>query len=189
MAGIFFRRFFEQYRYYIVVLLGVVAGTLMANIVIDNITDKIGMFNDEFKNAFMNVSLDETLYLRYILKLRLKEYLCFLLVLLTPVSIAGIYIFMLFAGISLGLMISVCVMNMGINGMMIYAICIMPQYIIYAISVFLMVSFVKKRHLNIKKTVIAILISLMFLTTGTLYEAYISPFLIRVLFEHISYCI
>ena len=50
MAGIFFRRVFGQYRYYIVVLLGAVAGALMANLVIDDITDKIGMFNDDEEN-------------------------------------------------------------------------------------------------------------------------------------------
>ena len=44
MAGIFFRRIFGQYRYYIVILLGAAVGSLMANLVIDDITDKIGMF-------------------------------------------------------------------------------------------------------------------------------------------------
>ena len=83
MAGIFFRRIFGQYRYYIVILLGAAVGSLMANLVIDDITDKIGMFNDDFNNAIMSISLDKTLYLRYILKLRLKEYICFMLV---PVS-------------------------------------------------------------------------------------------------------
>lgn len=84
MAGIFFRRIFGQYRYYIVILLGVAVGSLMANLVIDDITDKIGMFNEDFNNAIISVSLDKTLYLRYILKLRLKEYICFMLVLFTP---------------------------------------------------------------------------------------------------------
>ena len=46
MAGIFFRRIFGQYRYYIVILLGAAVGSLMANLVIDDITDKIGMFNE-----------------------------------------------------------------------------------------------------------------------------------------------
>ena len=189
MAGIFFRRIFGQYRYYIVILLGAAVGSLMANLVIDDITDKIGMFNEDFNNAIMSVSLDKTLYLRYILKLRLKEYICFMLVLFTPAAIAGIYIFMLFAGISSGLMISVCIMNMGIKGMFIYAVCLIPQYIIYAIAVFLMVSYIEKRLINIKKTVIVIFISLIFLIAGILYESYISLFIIRGLFEHISYCI
>ena len=122
MAGIFFRRIFGQYRYYIVILLGAVVGSLMANLVIDDITDKIGMFNEDFNNAIMSVSL-------------------------------------------------------------------IPQYIIYAIAVFLMVSYIEKRMINIKKTVIVIFISLIFLIAGILYEAYISPFIIRWLFEHISYCI
>ena len=71
MAGIFFK----QYRYYIVILAGVVAGTLLANLAIDNVTDKIGIFNPDFKNAFANVNLDGTLYLRYIFAMRLKEYI------------------------------------------------------------------------------------------------------------------
>lgn len=40
-----------------------------------------------------------------------------------------------------------------------------------------------------KKTTVAIMISLLFLITGTLYETYISPVLIGKLLEHISYCI
>ena len=43
MVGIFFK----QYRYYIVILTGVLAGALLANLVIDDITDKIGIFNYE----------------------------------------------------------------------------------------------------------------------------------------------
>ncbi len=93
MAGIFFRRIFGQYRYYIVILLGAAVGSLMANLVIDDITDKIGMFNEDFNNAIMSVSLDKTLYLRYILKLRLKEYICFMLVLFTGCYSRNIYIY------------------------------------------------------------------------------------------------
>ena len=90
MAGIFFK----QYRYYIVILAGVVAGTLLANLAIDNVTDKIGIFNPDFKNAFANVNLDGTLYLRYIFAMRLKEYIGLWLVLLTPAAITGIYVFL-----------------------------------------------------------------------------------------------
>mgnify|MGYP002518916997 CR=1 FL=1 len=189
MAGIFLKHFLERYRYYIVILLGIIAGALLANLVIDNITDKIGIFNNEFKNEIMNVNLDRILYLKYILKLRLKEYLCLMLVTFTPAAMVGIYFLMLYVGISCGLMISVCVMNMGIKGMFIYAVSLMPQYIIYAITVFFIVSYIEKRQFNMKKTVIMIVISFAFLIMGALYEAYISPVLIRGLFEHISYCI
>ena len=48
MAGIFFK----QYRYYIVILAGVVAGTLLANLAIDNVTDKIGIFNPRLNNVY-----------------------------------------------------------------------------------------------------------------------------------------
>ena len=185
MAGIFFK----QYRYYIVILAGVVAGTLLANLVIDNVTDKIGIFNPDFKNAFANVNLDGTLYLRYIFAMRLKEYIGLWLVLLTPAAITGIYVFMAVVGISTGMMVSVSVMNMGVKGMFIYAVSLLPQYIIYAAAVFFIVSYIEKRHITMKKTTVAIMISLLFLITGTLYETYISPVLIGKLLEHISYCI
>ncbi len=189
MVGIFFKHFWKQYRYYIVILLGVIAGALLANTVIDNITDKIGIFNSEFKNAFLNVNLDGTLYLRYILKLRLKEYLCLLLVIFTPVAIAGIYFLVFFVGVSCGLMISVCVMNMGIRGVLIYAVCLIPQYLIYAIAVSFIISYIEKRQFDMKKTATVIIISLVFIILGTLYETYISPWMIKGLFEHISNCI
>lgn len=185
MAGIFFK----QYRYYIVILAGVVAGTLLANLAIDNVTDKIGIFNPDFKNAFANVNLDGTLYLRYIFAMRLKEYIGLWLVLLTPAAIAGIYVFMAVVGVSTGMMVSVSVMNMGVKGMFIYAVSLLPQYIIYAAAVFFIVSYIEKRHITMKKTTVAIIISFLFLITGTLYETYISPVLIGKLLEHISYCI
>ena len=55
MAGIFFRRIFGQYRYYIVILLGAAVGSLMANLVIDDITDKIGMFNEDFNLSLIHI--------------------------------------------------------------------------------------------------------------------------------------
>ena len=194
MAGIFFRRIFGQYRYYIVILLGAVVGSLMANLVIDDITDKIGMFNEDFNNAIMSISLDKTLYLRYILKLRLKEYICFMLVLFTPAAIAGIYIFMLFAGISSGLMISVCIMNMGIKGMFVYIVMTFPHYIIYAITIFILISIWETSrgsyvNINIRKIAMALLVSFILLLAGTLCEAYVNPGCLKMLFEHISYCI
>ena len=194
MAGIFFRRIFGQYRYYIVILLGAVVGSLMANLVIDDITDKIGMFNEDFNNAIMSVSLDKTLYLRYILKLRLKEYMCFMLVLFTPAAIAGIYIFMLFAGISSGLMISVCIMNMGIKGMFVYIVMTFPHYIIYAITIFILISIWETSrgsyvNINIRKIAMALLVSFILLLAGTLCEAYVNPGCLKMLLEHISYCV
>lgn len=185
MVGIFFK----QYRYYIVILTGVLAGALLANLVIDDITDKIGIFNYDFKNAVINVSLDRMLYLRYILKLRIKEYVGFILILFTPAALLGAYMFMAFIGISTGMMVSVCVMNMGIKGMLIYAVCLVPQYIIYAVAVSLIVSSVEVGHMEIKKTAVNIIISLLFMIIGILYETYVSTWLMKALLEHISYCI
>lgn len=73
MAGIFFRRIFGQYRYYIVILLGVAVGSLMANLVIDDITDKIGMFNEDFNNAIMSVSLDKNIIFKIYIKAAFKR--------------------------------------------------------------------------------------------------------------------
>lgn len=175
MAGIFLK----QYRYYIVILAGIVIGTLAANLLIDNVTEKISIFTTDFNNAFINVKLDKELYLKYVLELRLKEYICLLLVMFTPVCLLGTYAFMLYAGVSMGIMVSVSVMNMGLKGMLAYAVCIVPQYIIYAITVFLLVSCTHKRQERLRKTVMLIVASLIVLILGVLYESYISPLLIK----------
>lgn len=183
MAGVFFK----QYKYFLIIMAGVIIGTLIANIGISNITDKIGVFDYDFKNSFINVELDTHLYWRYILKLRIKEYMLLILILITPIAMQGIYMLMSFAGISIGVIISVSVMNMGVAGMCVYAASALPQYIIYAVTIYFMVSSFGKRYMDLKKMVAVIIISLICLVIGTLYEAYINPWILKILLKHISY--
>ena len=185
MAGIFLKR----YRYMLAVMVGVIAGTLIANYAIINITDKVGVLNNDLRLSIIDMKVNNVALWQYIFKTRIKELTLLILLLITPVAVPAVYIIFGIIGMSVGMVVSVSVMNMGIKGMFIYAVCLIPQYIIYAIAVFLMVSYIEKRLINIKKTVIVIFISLIFLIAGILYEAYISPFIIRWLFEHISYCI
>ena len=178
MAGIFFK----QYRYYIVILAGVVAGTLLANLAIDNVTDKIGIFNPDFKNAFANVNLDGTLYLRYI---------CYEVKRIHRLVACASY-----TGCNNG---NICFYgccgdkyrNDGKRECYEYGsqrnvhICRKPSATVYYICRCRFFHSILYR----KKTSVAIIISLLFLITGTLYETYISPVLIGKLLEHISYCI
>ena len=53
MAGIFLKR----YRYMLAVMVGVIAGTLIANYAIINITDKVGELNNDFRLSIIDVKV------------------------------------------------------------------------------------------------------------------------------------
>ena len=177
MAGIFLKR----YRYMLAVMVGVIAGTLIANYAIINITDKVGVLN--------NVALWQ-----YIFKTRIKEFALFILLLITPVAVPAVYIIFGIIGMSVGMVVSVSVMNMGIKGMFVYIVMTFPHYIIYAITIFILISIWETSrgsyvNINIRKIAMALLVSFILLLAGTLCEAYVNPGCLKMLLEHISYCV
>ena len=163
MAGIFLKR----YRYMLAVMVGVIAGTLIANYAIINITDKVGVLNNDFRLSIIDMKVNNVALWQYIFKTRIKEFTLLILLLITPVAVPAVYIIFGIIGMSVGMVVSVSVMNMGIKGMFVYIVMTFPHYII----------------------AMALLVSFILLLAGTLCEAYVNPGCLKMLLEHISYCV
>ena len=114
MAGIFLKR----YRYMLAVMVGVIAGTLIANYAIINITDKVGVLNNDFRLSIIDMKVNNVALWQYIFKTRIKEFTLLILLLITPVAVPAVYIIFGIIGMSVGMVVSVSVMNMGIKGML-----------------------------------------------------------------------
>ena len=112
MAGIFLKR----YRYMLAVMVGVIAGTLIANYAIINITDKVGVLNNDFRLSIIDMKVNNVALWQYIFKTRIKEFALLILLLITPVAVPAVYIIFGIIGMSVGMVVSVSVMNMGIKG-------------------------------------------------------------------------
>ena len=61
MAGIFLKR----YRYMLAVMVGVIAGTLIANYAIINITDKVGVLNNDFRLSIIDMKVNNVALWQY----------------------------------------------------------------------------------------------------------------------------
>ena len=190
MAGIFLKR----YRYMLAVMVGVIAGTLIANYAIINITDKVGVLNNDFRLSIIDMKVNNVALWQYIFKTRIKEFALLILLLITPVAVPAVYIIFGIIGMSVGMVVSVSVMNMGIKGMFVYIVMTFPHYIIYAITICILISIWETIrgsyvNINIRKIAMALLVSFILLLAGTLCEAYVNPGCLKMLLEHISYCV
>ena len=125
---------------------------------------------------------------QYIFKTRIKEFALLILLLITPVAVPAVYIIFGIIGMSVGMVVSVSVMNMGIKGMFVYIVMTFPHYIIYAITIW-ETSRGSYVNINIRKIAMALLVSFILLLAGTLCEAYVNPGCLKMLLEHISYCV
>ena len=83
MAGIFL----IFYRYMLAVMVGVIAGTLIANYAIINITDKVGVLNNDFRLSIIDMKVNNVALWQYIFKTRIKEFTFLILLLITPVAV------------------------------------------------------------------------------------------------------
>ena len=190
MAGIFLKR----YRYMLAVMVGVIAGTLIANYAIINITDKVGVLNNDFRLSIIDMKVNNVALWQYIFKTRIKEFTFLILLLITPGAVPAVYIIFGIIGMSVGMVVSVSVMNMGIKGMFVYIVMTFPHYIIYAITIFILISIWETSrgayvNINIRKIAMALLVSFILVLAGTLCEAYVNPGCLKMLLEHISYCV
>ena len=87
MAGIFLKR----YRYMLAVMVGVIAGTLIANYAIINITDKVGVLNNDFRLSIIDMKVNNVALWQYIFKTRIKEFALLILLLITPVAVPAVH--------------------------------------------------------------------------------------------------
>lgn len=179
--------FLRESRYLLAILVGIIAGTLIANTKFFDIADRLSLFNYEFTSGLVDMTVNYSALWQYILRTRIKNYTILLILLITPFTTLVIYTFLCITGISVGMILSVIVMNMGAMGIAAYLFSILPQYILYITAVSLMIKFFSVKGRNIKKTAVLILITLMCVLIGTYCEAYINPVLLKMFLEHFSY--
>lgn len=89
MAGIFLKR----YRYMLAVMVGVIVGTLIANYAIINITDKVGVLNNDFRLSIIDMKVNNVALWQYIFKTRIKEFALYITAYYTCCSSGSIYNF------------------------------------------------------------------------------------------------
>ena len=137
-----------------------------------------GIFSEYFLDQFQTVKIEAGEYLWYLLRLRVLPFLALLALSMTKMRRVAAALFLLWTGMSAGILISTAVLSMGIRGSFLCIAGILPQFIFYIPAYLILLWYCwsyPKSSWNRQKT----LFILIALTAGILLEIYVNPSIVR----------
>lgn len=177
------------------IITGIVAGSLFGIIIKGN--DKT-LVSEYINTFFNNINNDEINYISSFINSIISNILFIVFVWILGISIIGcpISIFMFFSkAFSLGFTLASLIINYNIKGVLYALIYIIPSQLffflgytllmIYSVSLSLKLgmSFIKKKSIDFKyiinKYLIILLISLLLITIGSVFESFIMPYILK----------
>ncbi len=169
-------------RFLIAMFVGLLAGTIIANVVgVKHISDW-NIFNADFMERYMSVTIDNKNLWMYVLKSRIKDVIFLFLIGLTTISIQIAMLYMVYIGLGIGLIISMAVMQYGIYGVWLYIVSIFPQYIFYGIGIFIIIKWLNVRKISANQEEgkrpsmwVLLPVTCIIMFAGTIAEAFINP--------------
>lgn len=172
-----------RYRIYILMLFGIILGTLYANVMARVDITAISFLQSDYLAAFEEIAVNSVVLWGHVLKIRLKDYVLLMIFGFTAIYrfVFGAYI--AFVGMCGGALLSFIVMRYNLVGIAMFVISLLPHYIFYAIALFMQnVTF---EHSQMKKTTrfFLIMAALLVLVIGTYTETYFNPVLLKQLYR------
>ena len=110
---------------------GFLLGIVYVNFIARKYMAEPGIFSDFFLNQFQSVSIDVKEYIWYLLRLRAVPILALAGLSFTKAGKAAAVLFLIWTGVSAGILISAAVLNMGIKGSILCLIGLFPQFLLY----------------------------------------------------------
>lgn len=173
----------NNYSVYIIILIGVFAGTFYSNAAANINLAAISFLQSDYLAAFDEVTVNAVMMWGYILQTRLKDYILLLVFGLTSIYRYVFSVYLIFAGICASALLSFNVMRYNLSGIIIFIISVLPQYVFYAIALFMQRAAVQNKNTNIKIRALLVVFSFILLILGTYTEAYINPVLLKQLYR------
>ena len=118
--------------------IGFLIGIMIGNFLFPQVGGEAGIMSDYFLDKFEYMEIEWVSLFAYILEKRMKIYL---ILVISGVTVCGCLIaygYTTWLGVSTGVFMSVCILRMGVIGILVGVLSILPQYLIYVpIYVFL----------------------------------------------------
>jgi len=127
-----------------VFITGVVAGTLFINIFCGDEYDKFGIYSKYFIEKFHESDVEKKALFLYSFWSRCREIFLLLVLSFTSFGRIAAELFLAYKGLTVGILISVYVLQYGAGGLLLYGTSIFPHYIAYVLMVMMLVSFSKE---------------------------------------------
>lgn len=131
----------EHGKLMLLFLTGVILGTMIVNLFCKGEYDKFGIYSEYFIERFQAFEVENKALFLYSFSGRMKE-VCFLLLLsFTSLGIVAQKLYLLYKGMTIGILVSIYVLQYGTGGILLYMISIFPHYITYVLMILLMILF------------------------------------------------
>lgn len=127
-----------------VFIIGIVAGTLFINIFCGDEYDKFGIYSKYFIEKFHESDVEKKELFLYSFWGRSKEIIFLLVLSFTSFGKIAAELFLAYKGLTVGILISVYVLQYGAGGLLLYGTSIFPHYIAYVLMIMMLVSFSKE---------------------------------------------
>lgn len=156
---------------------GVLAGVLFVQMQNDEAFG--GIFSEYFLNQYASLPIDYRKLLRYVGGYRCGQYgmmLCLCALSIAPLLCGGV-LFLL--GMTWGTMISVSTVRLGLKGVVLCAVGVLPQIFFYIPAFGWMLLWIWKRGNNRKKYLLLAAVGFFFLVSGIITEVYLNPLILQ----------
>lgn len=157
---------------------GFLLGIVYVNFIARKYIAEPGIFSDFFLNQFQSVSIDVKEYIWYLLRLRAVPILALAGLSFTKAGKAAAVLFLIWTGISAGILISAAVLNMGIKGSILCLVGLFPQFLLYIPAYVVLLWYcytVPQTHWNRQKTIFVSLA----MSVGIILEMYVNPIIVK----------
>lgn len=157
---------------------GFLLGIIYVNLIAKKYMAEPGIFSEYFLEQFETVKIQAGEYIWYLLRLRLLPFLVLMGLGFTKMRRAAAVSFLLWTGISGGILISTSILSLGIRGSFLCMAGLFPQFLFYIPAYLVLIwhcYYSPQGRWNRQK----IVFSALMLSGGMLLEMYVNPSIVR----------
>lgn len=160
-------------------MLGFFAGIMYANLLAKDYITSMGILNEFFLSQYSADDINMAEYLWYVTRIRIYPVLLLGAFGRSGLRKGAVAVFLLWTGFSSGLIFTSAVMKMGIKGIILCLMALIPQFLFYMAGYLILLWYLyeyPRVHWNLTKTVIFLLL----LAVGILLECYVNPVIMQM---------
>ncbi len=177
----------KQYKVPIILILGLIAGTIYVNLSVKYFNMSPQMFSCEFFAVYEEVEVNAFFLWQYVFTTRFRDFIAIGIFCFTNLRKIVVNIYIAYFGALSGAMISFAVMNYGVVGVWIYLLSVLPQYILYIVAYRVVYSIgmggCTQSTNDVKKYIFMVLFIVSLVFAGTYVEAYVNPLIMRWMYS------
>ncbi len=158
---------------------GFLVGIVYANLMSKDLTAGMGIFNEYFLSQYTQTEIDTAEYLWYIIRIRVMPAALLAALGCTRLRKGVVAVFLAWTGFCCGMIMTLAVLKIGIKGLVLCLIALIPHIIFYAAGYLILVWYLftyPESRWNLSKMVSMGL----FIAVGVLLECYVNPIIMEM---------